>query len=123
MALRDRRTTCVRGVPGLPDIVQRLGGPQLLHARSDGVQTRERRAPRASADQGGARRHQRRRGALERVAVSGVLLERVVVRPLWNRGSTMFVMILATLTVIGTLLSDILLLIIDPRIRYEKVTR
>ncbi len=31
------------------------------------------------------------------VAVSGVVLERVVVRPLWNRGSTMFVMILATL--------------------------
>ena len=31
------------------------------------------------------------------VAASGVLLERIVVRPLWNRGSTMFVMILATL--------------------------
>ncbi len=31
------------------------------------------------------------------VAVSGILLERIVVRPLWNRGSTMFVMILATL--------------------------
>ena len=31
------------------------------------------------------------------VAVAGVLLERIVVRPLWNRGSTMFVMILATL--------------------------
>lgn len=31
------------------------------------------------------------------VAACGVVLERVVVRPLWNRGSTMFVMILATL--------------------------
>jgi branched-chain amino acid transport system permease protein len=31
------------------------------------------------------------------VAISGVVLERIVVRPLWNRGSTMFVMILATL--------------------------
>jgi len=31
------------------------------------------------------------------VAASGILLERIVVRPLWNRGSTMFVMILATL--------------------------
>ncbi len=31
------------------------------------------------------------------VAICGVVLERVVVRPLWNRNSTMFVMILATL--------------------------
>jgi branched-chain amino acid transport system permease protein len=31
------------------------------------------------------------------VSVLGIALERVVVRPLWNRGSTMFVMILATL--------------------------
>ncbi len=31
------------------------------------------------------------------VAICGVVLERVVVRPLWNRSSTMFVMILATL--------------------------
>jgi peptide/nickel transport system permease protein len=30
-----------------------------------------------------------------------------------------FVMLTATLTVIGTLLSDILLVIVDPRIRYE----
>jgi branched-chain amino acid transport system permease protein len=36
-------------------------------------------------------------GAILIVAVCGVVLERVVVRPLWNRGSTMFVMILATL--------------------------
>jgi len=36
-------------------------------------------------------------GAILIVAISGVVLERVVVRPLWNRGSTMFVMILATL--------------------------
>ena len=35
--------------------------------------------------------------AIALVAASGILLERVVVRPLWNRGSTMFVMILATL--------------------------
>jgi branched-chain amino acid transport system permease protein len=36
-------------------------------------------------------------GAIVIVAISGVALERIVVRPLWNRGSTMFVMILATL--------------------------
>jgi branched-chain amino acid transport system permease protein len=36
-------------------------------------------------------------GAILAVAACGVLLERIVVRPLWNRGSTMFVMILATL--------------------------
>ncbi len=36
-------------------------------------------------------------GAIAIVALSGVALERIVVRPLWNRGSTMFVMILATL--------------------------
>ena len=35
--------------------------------------------------------------AIIAVAASGVILERIVVRPLWNRGSTMFVMILATL--------------------------
>src|SRR5881227_3804534 len=31
------------------------------------------------------------------VAIAGVVLERLVVRPLWNRQSTTFVMILATL--------------------------
>ncbi len=36
-------------------------------------------------------------GSILIVAISGVVLERIVVRPLWNRGSTMFVMILATL--------------------------
>ncbi len=36
-------------------------------------------------------------GAVALVALSGIALELVVVRPLWNRGSTMFVMILATL--------------------------
>ncbi len=36
-------------------------------------------------------------GAIAIVAMLGVMLERIVVRPLWNRGSTMFVMILATL--------------------------
>jgi branched-chain amino acid transport system permease protein len=35
--------------------------------------------------------------AIALVALCGTVLERVVVRPLWNRGSTMFVMILATL--------------------------
>jgi len=35
--------------------------------------------------------------AIVLVAACGVIFERVVVRPLWNRGSTMFVMILATL--------------------------
>jgi peptide/nickel transport system permease protein len=30
-----------------------------------------------------------------------------------------FIMILSTLTVIGTLISDLLLAIVDPRIRYE----
>jgi branched-chain amino acid transport system permease protein len=35
--------------------------------------------------------------AVAAVAICGVALELVVVRPLWNRGSTMFVMILATL--------------------------
>ena len=35
--------------------------------------------------------------AIGLVAMVGVLLERIVVRPLWKRGSTMFVMILATL--------------------------
>jgi branched-chain amino acid transport system permease protein len=35
--------------------------------------------------------------AILAVAACGVVLERIVVRPLWNRGSTMFVMILATL--------------------------
>jgi len=33
------------------------------------------------------------------VALLGVVIERIVVRPLWDRGSTMFVMILATLAV------------------------
>lgn len=35
--------------------------------------------------------------AIALVALSGVLLERIVVRPLWDRKATMFVMILATL--------------------------
>src|ERR1700694_2011107 len=35
--------------------------------------------------------------AIALVSGFGVVLERVVVRPLWNRQSTMFVMILATL--------------------------
>ena len=35
--------------------------------------------------------------AVVAVAASGVAIERIVVRPLWNRNATMFVMILATL--------------------------
>src|SRR6476660_4764875 len=35
--------------------------------------------------------------AIAGVAARGVVFERIVVRPLWDRGSTMFVMILATL--------------------------
>src|SRR5437868_11369375 len=35
--------------------------------------------------------------AIALVSMVGIVLERVVVRPLWNRQSTMFVMILATL--------------------------
>jgi peptide/nickel transport system permease protein len=34
-----------------------------------------------------------------------------------------FVMFLATLTVIGTFLSDILLVAVDPRIRFERANR
>src|SRR3954447_23371628 len=33
------------------------------------------------------------------VAIAGVIIERIVVRPLWDRKATMFVMILATLAV------------------------
>src|SRR3954469_1619852 len=37
--------------------------------------------------------------AVALVAALGVVIERVVVRPLWDRNATMFVMILATLAV------------------------
>src|ERR1700694_5333596 len=37
--------------------------------------------------------------AVVAVAVAGVVIERIVVRPLWDRNATMFVMILATLAV------------------------
>jgi peptide/nickel transport system permease protein len=30
-----------------------------------------------------------------------------------------FIMVLSTLTVIGTLISDLLLVVVDPRIKYE----
>jgi peptide/nickel transport system permease protein len=50
-----------------------------------------------------------------------LLLASLMTQDMYLAGS--MVMILATLTVIGTLLSDILLLWIDPRIRYEKVSR
>tara|TARA_R110002049_G_scaffold172708_6_gene339526 strand:+ start:8836 stop:9714 length:879 start_codon:yes stop_codon:yes gene_type:complete len=38
-------------------------------------------------------------GAIMLAALVGVAMERIVVRPLWDRGATMFVMILATLAV------------------------
>ncbi|MCP4644775.1 MAG: ABC transporter permease, partial [bacterium] len=47
-----------------------------------------------------------------------LLLQALMTQDMFLAGS--LVMILASLTVIGTLLSDILLLWIDPRIRYEK---
>jgi peptide/nickel transport system permease protein len=50
-----------------------------------------------------------------------LLLASLMTQDMYLAGS--MVMILATLTVIGTLISDILLLWIDPRIRYEKVSR
>lgn len=50
-----------------------------------------------------------------------LLLRAVLAQDMFLAGS--IVMILSTLTVIGTLLSDILLAVIDPRIRYEGGTR
>ena len=47
-----------------------------------------------------------------------LLLQSLMTQDMYLAGS--LVMILATLTVIGTLISDILLLWIDPRIRYER---
>ena len=47
-----------------------------------------------------------------------LLLDALMCQDMYLAGS--MVMILATLTVIGTLISDILLLWLDPRIRYEK---
>jgi peptide/nickel transport system permease protein len=46
-----------------------------------------------------------------------LLLESLRNQDMYLAGS--FLMLLSTLTVIGTLLSDILLAIVDPRIRYE----
>lgn len=50
-----------------------------------------------------------------------VLLRALMYQDMYLAGS--FVMILSTLTVIGTLISDILLAVMDPRIRYSGVTR
>jgi peptide/nickel transport system permease protein len=46
-----------------------------------------------------------------------VLLRALMFQDMYLAGS--FVMILSTLTIIGTLISDILLAAVDPRIRYE----
>lgn len=46
-----------------------------------------------------------------------LLLEALMSQDMYLAGS--FIMILSTLTVIGTLISDLLLAIVDPRIRYE----
>jgi peptide/nickel transport system permease protein len=50
-----------------------------------------------------------------------VLLRALMYQDMYLAGS--FVMILSTLTVIGTLISDILLAVMDPRIRYSGVSR
>jgi len=50
-----------------------------------------------------------------------VLLRALLSQDMYLAGS--FVMILSTLTVIGTLISDILLAWLDPRIRYERVSK
>ena len=50
--------------------------------------------------------------------VGPLLLGSLMSQDMYMAGS--MVMLLATLTVIGTLISDILLVIVDPRIRYER---
>jgi len=50
-----------------------------------------------------------------------VLLRALMYQDMYLAGS--FVMILSTLTIIGTLISDILLAVLDPRIRYGGVSR
>ena len=50
-----------------------------------------------------------------------LLLHSLMTQDMYLAGS--MIMILATLTVIGTLISDILLLLVDPRIRFEKTGR
>jgi peptide/nickel transport system permease protein len=50
--------------------------------------------------------------------VGPLLLQALISQDMYLAGS--LVMLLSTLTVIGTLISDILLLWVDPRIRYEK---
>ena len=46
-----------------------------------------------------------------------LLLQALKSQDMYLAGS--FILLLATLTVIGTLISDLLLAVIDPRIRYE----
>jgi len=50
-----------------------------------------------------------------------LLLQALLNQDMYLAGT--FVMFLATLTVIGTFLSDILLVTVDPRIRFERVNR
>ena len=49
------------------------------------------------------------------------LYQALLAQDMYLAGS--FVMFLSVLTVIGTFISDILLVVVDPRIRFEKVTR
>jgi peptide/nickel transport system permease protein len=46
-----------------------------------------------------------------------LLLEALMSQDMYLAGS--FIMVLSTLTVIGTLISDLLLVVVDPRIKYE----
>ena len=50
-----------------------------------------------------------------------LLLSALMNQDMYLAGS--FVMFLSVLTVIGTFISDILLVVVDPRIRFEKVKR
>ena len=50
--------------------------------------------------------------------VGPLLLRALINQDMYLAGS--MVMLLSTLTVIGTLISDILLILLDPRIRYER---
>ena len=50
-----------------------------------------------------------------------MLLRALMNQDMYLAGS--FVMLLATLTVVGTLISDLLLLVLDPRIRFEGQAR
>ena len=51
--------------------------------------------------------------------IGPVLLESVMKQDMYLAGS--ITLILSTLTVLGTLIADILLVVLDPRIRYESI--